>query len=204
MPSINDRSRILQRLTAYNTEHFHALDKSTYNDLLDMAIRRASVKVVKIMLDTPLNDHHFAKRLTWVQYQLVCSRGRADVMKKLIEEGHIDVNNARLKVSPLIEAVRTKQTANVRLLVRAGADVDFAAKYRWTKMSPAALAITKNCPGILTFLLDESAALPNIRKRSRHKEIRKIMERAKDEETGANVANHRKTALIKKGKSHRA
>jgi hypothetical protein len=153
---------LLNLLLGWYKSHAFAMSAKVWDRFLKTAITRSSLAMIRAVATLRSPRRRSAWKARWIDYQTACEHNREDVIRFFIDQGHIDVNNKAVASSPLIKAVVAGHLNIVKILVEAGADVNYVSTWKSKQTTPILVAIKRRDFDIAHYLLKKGSHIPQI------------------------------------------
>ncbi|CAN9281778.1 unnamed protein product [Alternaria sp. RS040] len=153
---------LLNLLLGWYKSHAFAIPAKVWDRLLKTAITRSSLAMIQAVATLRSPKRGSAWKVRWIDYQTACEHNREDVVRFFLDQGHIDVNNKAVASSPLVKAVVAGHLNIVKILVEAGADVNYVSTWKSKQTTPILVAIKRRNFDISHYLLKKGSHMPQI------------------------------------------
>ena len=153
---------LLNLLLGWYKSHAFAIPAKVWDRFLKTAITRSSLAMIRAVATLRSTRRRSAWKVRWIDYQTACEHNREDVIRFFLDHGHIDVNNKAVASSPLIKAVVAGRPNIVKILVEAGADVNYVSTWKSKQTTAILVAIKRRNFKISHYLLKKGSHIPQI------------------------------------------
>ncbi|CAN9274112.1 unnamed protein product [Alternaria alternata] len=157
----NDEN-LLNCLLSWYKSHAIPFSAAVMDRFLETAITRSSLAIIQAVNTLRRSRLRSAWKVRWSDYQTACEHNREDVVRFFLDQGHIDVNNKVVASSPLVRAVVAGHLNIVKILVEAGADVNYVSTWESQQTTPILVAIRHRNFEISHYLLKKGSHIPQI------------------------------------------